>query len=161
MTVWHRQQLRLIYGTWKAQTPLEAILVGKGDGALEDWATQGRVSSSKCPKHRGEVVTKDRWEELIRDLKDRQQAAEAKIKELRQQRKRQRVERAAAEAAGRRKEQEERSAARQQASENRKKQPVLHRVDREGQGGVFDSQWEKGEGEGRRRTENGWGRRES
>ena len=27
-----------------------------------------------------------------------------------------------------------------------KRQPVLHRVDREGQGGVFDKQWERGEG---------------
>ena len=29
---------------------------------------------------------------------------------------------------------------------NRNKQPVWHQVDREGQGGVFDKQWEKGEG---------------
>ena len=85
-------------------------------------------------------------EELILDLRDRQQAAEAKVKELRQQRKRQRVELAAAEAAAKRKEQEERSAARGQASANRKRHPVLHRVDREDQGGVFDSQWEKGYG---------------
>ena len=106
------------------------------------------MGSSKWPKQRGEVVTKERWEELIytKEMKDRQQVAEARRKELKQQHKRRRVEHATAVAAAKRKEQEERSAAKQRASANRNKQPVWHQVDREGQGGVFDKQWEKGEG---------------
>ena len=131
---------------WGTQTPLEATLLGRGEGALEGWAAQGRVGSSKWPKHRGEVVTEERWAEMLSDLRDGQKGTAAKAKELRQQRKKQRVERAAAEAEAKRREQAERAAARQRASENRKKQLVLHRVDRESQGGVFDRQWEKGEG---------------
>ena len=96
--------------------------------------------------YRGEVVSEERWAEMLRDLRDRQREAMARVKDLRQQRKKQRVERAAVEAETKRRKQAERAAARQRASENRKKQPVLHRVDREGQGGVFDKQWERGEG---------------
>jgi len=145
-TAWHRQQLRVIYGMWGVQTPLEATLMGRGEDALGGWAAQGRVGSSKWPKHRGEVVSEERWAEMLRDLRDRQRETTARAKELQQQRKRQRVERAAVEAETKRREQAERAAARQRASENKKKQPVLHRVDREGHGGVFDKQWEKGEG---------------
>ena len=83
----------------------------------------------------------EQWAEMLSDLRGRKKETAAKAKELRQQRKKQRVERAAAEAQTKRREQAERAAARQRASENRKKQPALHRVDREGQGGEFDKQW--------------------
>ena len=83
---------------------------------------------------------------MLNDLRDRQKVSTAGAKELRQQRKKQRAGRAAAEAETKKREQAERAAARLRASENKKKQPVLHRVDREGQGRVFDKHWEKGEG---------------
>ena len=87
-----------------------------------------------------------RGEELLSDFQDQQKAAMAKVKELRQQRK-QLMGKAAAEAETKRREQAVRTAARQRASvKTEKKQPVLHRVDRESQGGVYDWQWEKGEG---------------
>ena len=120
-TAWHRQQLRVIYRIWRAQTSLDATLQGKGEVALEDLASQGRMGSSKWPTQRGEVVMEERWVELPRDLRDRQKAAIARVHEIRQQRKKQRVERAAGEAATKKKAQEERAAARQWASKNRKK----------------------------------------
>ena len=71
-TAWHRHQLRVIYGMWVVQTPLEATLMGRGGDALGGWAAQGRVGSSKWPKHslRGEVVSEERytWAELLRGL---------------------------------------------------------------------------------------------
>ena len=87
------------------------------------------MGSFKWPKHRGEVVTEEQWAELLTDFARPAEEAMAKAKELRQQRKKQRVERAAAEAETKRREQAERAAARQRASENRKRQPVLRRVD--------------------------------
>ena len=89
---------------WGMQTPLEATLMGGGEDALEGWAARGRVGSSKWPKHRGEVVSEERWAEMLRDLRDRQREAMARVKDLRQQRKKQRVERAAVEAETKRRE---------------------------------------------------------
>ena len=108
------------------------------------------MGSSKWPKQRGEVVTKERWEELIytKEMKDRQQAGEARRKELKQQHKRRRVEHAAAVAAAKRKEQEERSEAKQRASANRNKQPVLHQVDREAKAGCLTNSGRKARGFG-------------
>ena len=45
-----------------------------------------------------------------------------------------------------RQEQEQRSAARLRASADRKRQPVLHRVDGDNRGGVFDRIWSRSEG---------------
>ena len=108
------------------RTPLEATLKGKGEAALEGWASQGRVGTSKWPRQRGKVVTEERWSEMLRDLHDRQKATTERAMETRQQQKRHRLERAEEEAAARRRVQEERSAARLKASKDRKKQPVLH-----------------------------------
>ena len=145
-TAWHRRQLWVIYDTWKDRTPLEAALQGKGEAALEDWAAQGRVGSSKWPRQRGEVVAKEQWEAMLRELRERQKATTEKAMELRQQQKKRKQERAEEEAAAKRRTQEERSAARLKASRDKKKQPVLHRVDRESHGGVFDKMWRKGKG---------------
>ena len=145
-TAWHRRQLRVIYNMWGVQTPLEASLIGRGEEALEGWAARGRVGSSRWPKHRGEVVSEERWAEMLKELRDRQNEAMARVKEMRQQMKRQRVERAAMEAETKRRDQAERAAERQRASENRKRQPVLHRVSGEGHGGEFDKQWGRGVG---------------
>ena len=71
-TAWHRQQLRVIYSMWGLQTPLEAALSGRGEDALEGWAARGRVGSSKWPKHRGGLVSEERWAEMLNDLRDRQ-----------------------------------------------------------------------------------------
>ena len=101
-TAWHRRQLWVIYGTWKDQTPLEATLQGKGEAALEDWASQGRVGTSKWPRQRGEVVTEEQWSEMLRDLRERQKATTERVMEIRQQRKKQKQERAEEEAAARR-----------------------------------------------------------
>ena len=60
--------------------------------------------------------------------------------------KKQEQERAEEEAAAKKRAQEERSAARLKVSKDKKKQPVLHRVDRESHGGVFDKMWERGKG---------------
>ena len=66
---------------------MEAALIGRGEEVLEGWAARGRVGSSKWPKHRSEVVSEERWAEMLKDLQDRQRGAMAKVKELRQQRK--------------------------------------------------------------------------
>ena len=87
-TAWHRHQLRVIYGMWGVQTPLEATLMGRGEDALGGWAAQGRVGSSKWPKHRGEVVSEERWAEMLRDLRDRQRETTARAKECDSRRKR-------------------------------------------------------------------------
>ena len=71
----------------------------KGEAALEGWASQGRVGTSKWPRQRGEVVTEERWSEMLRDLRDRQKATTERVMEIRQQRKRHRLERAEEEAA--------------------------------------------------------------
>ena len=55
-TWWHRKQLWHIYGLWADWTALGTVLPGKGDAVMEEWAVQGRVSSSRWTKHRGEVV---------------------------------------------------------------------------------------------------------
>ena len=75
-SAWHRQQLRAIYGSWRDQTPLEAVLPGRGVEALEGWAAHGQMGSSKWPKHRGEVIDEEQWEAMIQDLKERQRAME-------------------------------------------------------------------------------------
>ena len=43
-----------MYGAWADRTPLEMVL--PGDTAMEEWAIQGRVSSSRWTKHQGRVV---------------------------------------------------------------------------------------------------------
>ena len=65
------------------------------------------------------MVTEERWSEMLRDLRDRQKATTERVMEIRQQRKRHRLERAEEEAAARRRVQEERSAARLKASKDR------------------------------------------
>ena len=60
-SAWHRQQLRVIYRMWGLQTPLEATLSGKGEEALDEWEARGREGSSNWSKHRGAVVSEERW----------------------------------------------------------------------------------------------------
>ena len=69
---------------------------------------------------------------MLKDLKDRQQKAVERVKGIRQQRKRLRLEQAAAAAEARLKEQAAKAAERLAASANKKRQPVLQRVDGEG-----------------------------
>ena len=80
--------------------PLEAALQGKGEAALEDWAAQGRVGSSKWPRQWGEVVAEEQWEAMLRELRERQKATTEKAMELRQQQKKRKQERAEEEAVG-------------------------------------------------------------
>ena len=140
-TVWHRQLLRAIFGSWRDQNPLEAMLPGQGKGA----ATSA-IGSSRWQKHRGGLLDETQWDITLKDLKDRQQIAVERVKEIRQQYKRQRLEQAMAAAESRLREQAAKAAERLAASANKKRQPVLHRVDGEGRGGLLDKTWMKGEG---------------
>ena len=88
-TVWHRQLLRAIFGSWRDQNPLEAMLPGQGKGA----ATSA-IGSSRWQKHRGGLLDEAQWDITLKDLKDRQQIAVERVKEIRQQYKRQRLEQA-------------------------------------------------------------------
>ena len=103
-------------------TPVETVLPGKGDAAMEEWAIQGRASSSWWTKHRGGVMEEGVW---LEELKQRQRAAVKRLQADRCEQKRERAEQAAAEAVAKRREHEARSAARMLASDDRKRQPVL------------------------------------
>lgn len=145
-TGWHRRQLWSMLGAWRDQTPLEGVLATQVEATMEEWGEWGRVGSSKWKKHRGEVVGQEQWDELLRDLRRRQQEREGAEKERRAALRRERAERVAEEKRAKRQEQEQRSAARLRASADRKRQPVLHRVDGENRGGVSDRIWTRGEG---------------
>ena len=145
-TVCHCQLLRAILGSSRDHTPFEAMLHGQGQEVLRGWAAEGRVGSSRWQRHRGGILDEAQWDVMLKDLKDRQQKAVERVKEIRQQRKRQRLEQAAAAAEARLREQAAKAAERLAASANKKRQPVLHRVDGEGHGGMFDKTWVKGEG---------------
>ena len=82
----------------------------------------------------------------LRDLRRRQHERDSAAKERRAELRRESTERAAEATRPKRQEQERKSAARLRASADRKRQPVLHRVDGESRGGVFDRIWSRGEG---------------
>ena len=145
-TVWHRRQLWGMLGAWRDQTPLEGVLATQVEVTMEEWGECGRMGSSKWKKHRGEVVGQEQWDKLLRDLRRQQKDREDAAKERRAVLRRERAERVAEEKEAKRQEQERRSAARLRASADRKRQPVLHRVDGENRGGVFDRIWSRGEG---------------
>ena len=71
-------------------------MVLPGDTAMEEWAIQGRVSSSRWTKHRGGVVEEGVWLDMIQGLKQRQRAAVEGLQADRRERKRERAEQAAA-----------------------------------------------------------------
>ena len=113
---------------------------------MEEWEQQGREGSSGWRKHRRDAIRQEQWDELLRDLKGRQQERERAVKEERAERRRVRAEQVAEARRVARQEQERRSEAKLRAAADRKRQPVLHRVDGESRGGAFDRIWNRGEG---------------
>ena len=107
---WHRRQRWSMFELWADQTPLEAVLPGKGEEVVKDGPV-GAVGATGWTRQRGGLAEQEVWQDMLQELKQRQKAASERFKAARQERKKEEARRAAKKAGARRREQAARSAA--------------------------------------------------